>query len=405
MIHDTPRGVRATSFLLTSSILAIAAANWAISGSSEIPPNRLDWTWNRTFPGYDNLVGMEFGWGKIYVTLSGNQAEFLDAATGHSLGEGTAPSQGCFIWTSTTIVMPLPGPPDTAVMAGGNRVLEFTGTDGFKNETWISSRFDCPYLQSVSTQAITVTNFTTFGVVSTKDGSMWTVNYATYETHGDVDGNIYLIEPDPASLVVLVVSWPSFSSGATNNTLYDGYTGKVIWEKSSDAVNFFKYSPVTQLLYEYNPPNVLQARDWKNWDASPVWTASVLLSKFNYQGIVFTDTLIFLFDGDNGGVGTVDAHTGSQGWRVNSTAAASAKLVRVSATEKFWYLTYSKGSGDYMAVDIEKRSILDGSLIWSKDSGARVQYGWFDTTVSSDESLLYLWPRTQGAWLAAYPTN
>jgi hypothetical protein len=56
-------------------------------------------------------------------------------------------------------------------------------------------------------------------------------------------------------------------------------------------------------------------------------------------------------------------------------------------------------------VTVEKRSAVDGSLVWTRAEVAVVQYGWFHTSLSDDGSLLYLWPGTQGAWIAALTTD
>lgn len=55
--------------------------------------------------------------------------------------------------------------------------------------------FDCPNLQSAGTKAVVVTNFTTYGIVNTAPGSMWTLRYTTYKDYSNWDANLYLIEP------------------------------------------------------------------------------------------------------------------------------------------------------------------------------------------------------------------
>ena len=365
--------------------------------------------WNTTFPSNDGhaLVDAAFGWGKIYASL-GSNVSFLDSATGCIISSEAIPPQGCYIWSSVISVIPLTQH-NTAVVAGGNKLAAFHGTSFQHNTVWNSPEFDCPNLQSVGTKAVVVTNFTTYGIVNTASGSMWTLPYTTYKDYSNWDANLYLIEPSAtAPLAVFFTLWPSFNASFnTTYAMYDGATGKERWRKVYPGmkISWFDYHAATDLLLEFNLPDLLQARDWRKWDAPPVWKAA-WASSASYQSVLISADLVFAYGSPTGQVEALDVRTGKHVWSATSQPRASCKHVELVAGSAFWYFTYSTaGDDNYLEVTVEKRRVDDGTLVWTHPLVAKVHYGWFSTKLSANGDLLYLWPNSQGSWMVALNTS
>eukprot|EP00041_Stephanoeca_diplocostata_P011355 m.187234 g.187234 ORF g.187234 m.187234 type:complete len:234 (+) comp18501_c0_seq7:733-1434(+) len=233
---------------------------------------------------------------------------------------------------------------------------------------------------------------------------MWTMSFATYDNSSQCDTNMYLIEPTKStSSFAFYTYWPSFAAGNTIYMMYDALSGERLWERTSDVISYFHYSEDADMLIELNMPDLLQARNWRDWDAAPVWKAP----KFDvaYQQVSFAGDLMFLSGGGNT-VAALDVHTGKQKWATH-TAASAAKHVEIVAGTSFWYHAYSETDDDstYLSVTVEKRHLHDGSLEWTHANIASVQYGWFSTSLSANGDLLYIWPTTQGGWVAALSTK
>ena len=242
----------------TSSFSALAAA------SALAPPPQL--AWNATFEAVaqgDGLIDLQFGWGRIYVSLD-SHAVFLDNVTGHALNAEPRPDYSCYVWTSRAFVQPLRAQPGMAVVAGNRTVTAFNGTDYEDGAAvaWRSPAFDCPYLEGVTSQVVVVNNFTVFGFVDVADGSMWTLNYTTLDQQSSVTDNLYLIEPPdspprgnhPAlaghgETYALVTDWGDNKEDVTT-TLYNAVTGKEVWRNSSQTVSWFTYYRAGDILIE-----------------------------------------------------------------------------------------------------------------------------------------------------------
>jgi hypothetical protein len=115
-----------------------------------------------------------------------------------------------------------------------------------------------------------------------------------------------------------------------------------------------RYSKSADLLVETHTPNMLQARDWRSWDTPPVWKASEATLSGNYNGVTVAESLVYLYDGDDGQIEALKIHTGERAWHVQSSDAKTAKNVDVVEGIDCFFHTFSFGSGDFMKVRISK---------------------------------------------------
>lgn len=165
------------------------------------------------------------------------------------------------------------------------------------------------------------------------------------------------------------------------------------------VISWFQYDPASDFLIESYLPEYIRARNWrseKDWAGAVAW--NVTLDGYGRQTIA--DGVIIMHGHRSGKVLALHSSTGKTLWEV-ITSAVGAKQRVVLVSGAFWYHGFSAGSGSYLSVGLEKRNLHDGSLVWVRSDIASVQYGWFDMALSENASLLYVYPSTQGAWIAA----
>lgn len=219
---------------------------------STAAPSRMDFqqsfrvSWNTTFPhdGCDAPISVTFGWAHIYVSLNTGVVSFLNNSTGKIMSSAVVPSQSCSIWSNSfPLVEPLEQN-NSAVVVGGNVAIAFRGTSfDHDNVLWRSPEFVCTNLIAVSSQAVVVTNFTDYGVINAKNGSMWTLTYTTYENSSDCDANMYLIDPlKSTASMAFYTYWPSFSAGKTIYAMYNAVTGGILHCRCLVLRNLFNFT-------------------------------------------------------------------------------------------------------------------------------------------------------------------
>ena len=381
----------------TTTVCAALAAAAALPWSSAAPSNLL---WNTSLAEFkQDLVDIKFGWGKLYVSTTA-QAIFLDNNTGKVLESYELDDYGCYIWTSRASVIPLEQE-DSAVEARNGYLEGFKGMNHNHSLWKTTPDFQCPYLDSVSSRAVVATNFTHYAFASTENGDMWTEQFCTYDNQAT--GNLYLIEPTTGNdTFALLTVWSDDNEGGVNTTMFNAVTGDVQWKNQSDIVTWFSYEPVNDVLIENNLPSILRARDWRDWNKSPLWSLDVSTANFGAYTVDDSGRLI-VFDDGSGGVEAYDVKTAKQEWKVNGHVLLNTKSANIVTGSEYFYHVYSIDDGqDYLDVVVEKRKLDGGTDVWTHKNVAKVKYGWIHAQLSEDETILYLWSTIDASWVSAF---
>lgn len=310
---------------------------------------------------------------------------------------------------------------NTAIVVANDSVTAVRGTQwGAPGALlWKTRTFDCPGLQSTSPSAVVIYDDSTFGVVSTNTGSMWT-------TANNDSVAILLIEPTDSGGAFHALVSTYASDLVTILTLFDGATGAVEWQWRGGA-GALQYSAESDLVIESLSTSTsgpwlttLRARKWQDWNAPPVWTVTFPAKRNVFTEPQVSDRHILLVVANTNvtvQMEALDIFTGQSQWLVNAPTISNWTGIvtcRAVVGSEFWYMACTPFDQPCYGhpVLVQKRSLSDGTVVWTQPSTGWVVCQCQQMALSANEDILYLWSNwggdpqpDNGDWIAAINTT